>query len=147
MGARHARIRSAPKWPAGRPLHHIFISATVLPRKKKKTLLLTDNKVQRGFGAGSDTACAHILDGAAGLDTHRGVVLPPSDRAPLGFYEPLLEDVVDDVLEVEEVGGVADIDELGSDLLVCAGRLVVSDPELGSLGLRALDLMDLRAVG
>jgi hypothetical protein len=115
--------------------------------KQKQNTLLTDNKVQRGFGASPDTASAHILDGAAGLDTHRGVVLPPGDGAPLGFYEPLLEDVVEDVLEVEEVGGVADIDELGSDLLVCAGRLVVSDPELGSLGLRALDLMDLRAVG
>jgi hypothetical protein len=40
----------------------------------------------------------------------------------------LLEDVVENVLEIEEVRGIVDIDELGGDLLMNAGRLVVGDP-------------------
>ena len=42
--------------------------------------------------------------------------------------------MVEDVLEVEETHGVADVDELGGDLLVSAGRLVIGDPELSRLG-------------
>ena len=49
----------------------------------------------------------------------------------------MLEDVIEDVLKVEQLRGVADIDELGSDLLVRARRLMVGDPKLGTLELRA----------
>ena len=49
----------------------------------------------------------------------------------------MLEDVVEDILKVEQVRSVADIDELGSDLLLRTRRLVVSDPELRTLGLSA----------
>src|SRR5260221_14757648 len=49
----------------------------------------------------------------------------------VGIDEPLLEDVVEDVLEVEEVRGGADVDELRSHLFARARRLVVRDPELG----------------
>jgi len=42
-----------------------------------------------------------------------------------------LEDMVEDVLEVEEVHGVTDIDELRGHLFARARRLVVRDPELG----------------
>ena len=55
----------------------------------------------------------------------------------------MVEDVIEDVLEVEEVHRIADVDELGGNLLLSAGRLVISDPEIGSLVLGA---MDLRAV-
>ena len=48
-----------------------------------------------------------------------------------GIDEPLLEDVVEDILEVEEVRGVADVDELRSHRFARARRLVVRDPELG----------------
>jgi hypothetical protein len=57
----------------------------------------------------------------------------------------LLEDVVEDVLEVKEVRGIADVDELGGHLLVRTGRLVVGDPELRTVDLRAFGYVDLRA--
>jgi len=43
--------------------------------------------------------------------------------------------VIEDVLEVKEAHEVADVEELGSDLLVSAERLVVGDPELSRLRL------------
>jgi hypothetical protein len=43
----------------------------------------------------------------------------------------LLENVVKDVLEVEQLRGVADVDELRSRLPVDTRRLVVRDPKLG----------------
>jgi len=43
----------------------------------------------------------------------------------------LLENVVEDVLEVEEMRNIAYVKELGSNLLVSTGRLVVGDPKLG----------------
>jgi len=101
---------------------------------------IRNDEAKRGLGCASGTAGEQVLDGAAGLQTREGVVLPPGDRAPLGIYEALLEDVVEDVLEVEEVHRVADVEELGGDLLVSAGRLVVGDPEIGSLDLGAVDL-------
>ena len=107
---------------------------------QNKTKALTDNEAERGLGCASGTAGEQVLDGAAGLQTREGVVLPPGDRAPLGIHEALIENVVEDVLEVEEVHRVADVDELGGGLLVSAGRLVVGDPEIGSLDLGAVDL-------
>lgn len=97
----------------------------------------TDNKVERSLGGAASAAREQVLDGAAGLQTHGGAVLPPADGAPLGVDESLLEDVIEDVLKVEQVRSVADIDELSSDLLVRTRRVVVGDPELGTLGLRA----------
>jgi len=109
---------------------------------------LTDDEVDRGLGGSSGTAVDYVLDGGAGLQTNGAAVLPPSDGAPLGVHEALLEDIVEDVLEVEELRGVTDVDELCGDLLVRAGRLVVSDPELaGSLDLRAVDLRAMRCGG
>jgi len=93
-----------------------------------------DNKVEGGLRGAAGAAGEQVLDGAAALQTHGGAVLPPGDRAPLGVNEALLEDVVEDVLEVKQVRSVADVDELGSDLLVRTRRLVVGDPELGTLG-------------
>jgi len=66
----------------------------------------------------------------ARLETRGGALLPPSDGAPLGVDESLLEDVVEDVLEVEEVQGVGDADKLRRQLLVRARRQLVRDPEL-----------------
>jgi hypothetical protein len=66
-------------------------------------------------------------------------VPPPDDRAPLGIHEILLENVVKDVLKVEDIRGITDAKELGGNLPVGTGvgRLVVGDPELNSLSLRA----------
>jgi len=133
---------------SGMSAEHIIINmirSTVSPKEVE----LTDDEVDRGLGGGSGTACEYVLDGGAGLQTHRAAVLPPSDGAPLGVYETLLEDIVEDVLEVEDLRGVTDVDKLCGDLLVRAGRLVVGDPELaGSLDLGAVDLraVDLRAM-
>ena len=102
-----------------------------------KTRPRTDNKVERSLGGAASAAREQVLDGAAGLQAHGRAVLPPGDGAPLGVDVSLLEDVVEDVLKVEKVRGVADIDELSSDLLVRTRRLVVGDPELGILGLSA----------
>lgn len=102
-----------------------------------KTRPRTDNKVERGLGGAAGAAREQVLDGAAGLQTHGGAVLPPGDGAPLGVDESLLEDVIEDVLKVEEMRSVADIDELSGDLLLRTGRLVVGDPELRGLDLRA----------
>jgi hypothetical protein len=93
--------------------------------------------VEGGFGSVPGTTCEEVLDSVAGLETHGGAVLPPGDGTPLGVHEALLKDVVEDVLEVEDVDAVADVKELSGGLLVSAGRLVVGDPELGSLDLRA----------
>jgi len=49
----------------------------------------------------------------------------------------LIQNVVKDVLEVENLRGVADVEELCGDLLVGAGRLVVGNPKPKSLVLRA----------
>jgi hypothetical protein len=94
--------------------------------------------VEGGFGGVPGTACEEVLDSVAGLETHGGAVLPPGDGTPLGIHEALLKDVIEDVLEVEDVDAVADVKELSGDLLMGAGRLVVGDPELGSLDLRAV---------
>jgi len=67
----------------------------------------------------------------ARLEARRGAFLPPGDGTPFRVDEALLEDVVEDVLEVEEVRGVADVDELRGHLFARARRLVVRDPELG----------------
>ena len=69
----------------------------------------------------------------ARLEARRGAFLPPGEGPPFRIDEPLLEDVVEDVLEVEdsEVRGVADVDELRGHLFASARRLVVRDPELG----------------
>jgi len=96
-----------------------------------------DNEVERGLGGAASAARDQVLDGAAGLQTHGGAVLPPGDGAPLGVDKALLEDIVEDVLEVEQTGSVADVDELSSDLLLRARRLVVGDPELGGVDLGA----------
>ena len=93
--------------------------------------------MQRSFGGAAGVASEQVLDGAAGLQTQGGAVLPPRDGAPLGIDEALLEDVIEDVLKVEQLRGVANVDELSGDLLVRAGRLVVGNPELGTLELRA----------
>ena len=61
----------------------------------------THDKVQRSFGGAAGAAREQVLDGAAALQARGGAVLPPGDGAPLGVHEPLLEDVVEDVLEVE----------------------------------------------
>jgi hypothetical protein len=51
----------------------------------------------------------------------------------------LIENTVEDVLEIENVRGVADVEELWpnlwDDLLVGARRLMVGNPEVRSLGL------------
>ena len=93
--------------------------------------------MERGLGGAASAARDQVLDGAAGLQTHGGAVLPPGDGAPLGVDEALLEDIVEDVLEVEQTRSVADVDELSSDLLLGARRLVVGDPELGGVDLGA----------
>jgi hypothetical protein len=49
----------------------------------------------------------------------------------------LIENVIEDVFEIEEVRNVTDIEELCGDLLLSAGRLMVGDPELSRLDLRA----------
>ena len=114
---------------------HQFI---ILNREKTKEL--TNNEAERGLGCASGTAAEQVLDGAAGLQTREGVVLPPGNRAPFGVHEALLEDVVEDVLEVEEVHRVADVDELRGNLLLSAGRLVIGDPKIGGLDLGAMNL-------
>ena len=100
--------------------------------------------MEGGFWGVPGTTCEEVLNSVAGLETHRGAVLPPGDGTPLGVHEALLTDVVEDVLEVEDVNAVADVKELCGSLLVSAGRLVVGDPELGSLDLGALDLRAVR---
>lgn len=139
-GVHSAHIRSAPRWPRGYPLRIHSCINSLFHAGKKTRKGLTDNEAERGLGRASGTTSEQVLDGAAGLQAHEGVVLPPGDRAPLGIHEALLENVVEDVLEVEEAHHVADVDELGSDLLLSARRLVVGDPELGSLNRGAVDL-------
>jgi hypothetical protein len=46
-----------------------------------------------------------------------------------------MENMVEDVLEIENVHGVADVEELWGDLLVGARRLMEGDPEVRSPGL------------
>jgi len=120
-----------------------IVSPTAQP-ENKRMVGLTDDEVEGGFGGASGAACEEVLDSVAGLETHGGAVLPPRDGTPLGIHEALLEDVVENVLEVENVGSVADVEELGGDLLVGAGGLVVGDPELGILDLGAVNLRAVR---
>ena len=61
--------------------------------------------------ATSRAAREQLLHGVARLEARRGAFLPPGDGTPFRIDEPLPEDVVEDVLEVEEVRGVADVDE------------------------------------
>jgi len=92
---------------------------------------IRDDEPERSRGGVSRAAGEELLNGVARLETCRGALLPPSDGAPLGVDEPLLKDVVEDVLEVEEIQGVvADADELRRLLLVCARGLLIRDPEL-----------------
>ena len=96
--------------------------------------------MQSGFRGAPSTACEQVLDSVAILKTHGGTVLPPCDCAPLGVHESLIENMVEDVLKIENVRGVADVEELRpnlwGDLLVGARRLMVGNPEVRSLGLR-----------
>ena len=78
-------------------------------RGKKWTLTHTYDETKRGRGGVSNAASEQILDGVARLETRGGAFLPPGDGAPLRVHEPLLEDVVENILEVEHVG---DINEL-----------------------------------
>ena len=107
--------------------------------ENKKIVGLTEDEVEGSFGGVSGTAYEEVLDSVAGLETHGGAVLPPGDGTPLGIHKALLENVVEDVLEIEDVGAVADVEELCGDLFVGAGRLVVGDPKLGLLSLRAVN--------
>ena len=100
-------------------------------KKRKKATHRTDDEAQRERRAASRAAREQFLDGVARLEARRGAFLPPGDGAPFWIDEALLEDVVEDVLEVEEERGVADVDELRGHLFACARRLVVRDPELG----------------
>jgi hypothetical protein len=124
-----------------------IIRSTALHKNKRKGGL-TDDKVQSSLWGGSSTASEQVLDSGTSLDAHRGAVLPPGDRAPLGIYKSLIENVVEDVFEIEEVRRVADIEKLCGNLLVGAGRLMVGDPEFVTLGLGTVGgtvLVDLRA--
>lgn len=105
--------------------------------KGKNSKPHTDDEAKGSFRAAAGTAGKQVLDGGAGLETQGGAVLPPDDRAPLGIHETLLEDMVENVLKVEEMRGIADVEKLGSNLLLSAGSLVVGDPELSSLNLGA----------
>jgi len=96
-----------------------------------------DDEVKGGFRATASTASEQVVDGGAGLETQGGAVLPPDDRTPLGVYKSLLENVIEDVLEVKEMPGITDVEELSGNLLVDARRLVVGDPELSRVSLRA----------
>jgi hypothetical protein len=66
----------------------------------------------------------------ARFETRRGTFLPPRYGAPLGIHEPLLENVVEDVLEVKQLRGVADVDKLRGHLPMHTRRLVVRDPKI-----------------
>lgn len=100
-------------------------------QRKRARVIRTDDETQRRRGAASRAAREQLLHGLARLEARRGAFLPPGDGTPFGIDEPLLEDVVEDVFEVEEVRAVADVDKLRGHLLARAGRLVVRDPELG----------------
>ncbi len=90
----------------------------------------TYDKTERGRGGASYAAREQLLNNVARLEPRGGAFLPPGDGAPLWVHEPLLEDVVEDILEVEQVGPVADVDELRGHRPLRARRLVVRDPEL-----------------
>ena len=81
------------------------------PGQKKWAMTHTYDETKRGRGGVSNATSEQILDGVARLETRGGAFLPPGDGAPLRVHEPLLEDVVEDILEVEHVG---DINELCS---------------------------------
>ena len=104
---------------------------TTQNEKRKRATHHTDDEAQRRRRAASRAAREQLLDGVARLEASRGALLPPGDGAPFRIDEALLEDVVEDVLEIEEERGVADVDELRGHLFACARRLVVRDPELG----------------
>ncbi|KAI9464970.1 hypothetical protein BJY52DRAFT_1221089 [Lactarius psammicola] len=65
---------------------------------------------------------------------HGVTIFQLDDRAPVRVDKVLLEDVVEDVLEVEELGAFADLDQLCSHRLLRVRRLVVGDPELWKIG-------------
>jgi hypothetical protein len=98
----------------------------------RKSARHTNDEVKRRFGGAAGTARKQVLDGGACLETRRGAVLPPDDRAPLRVHISLLEDVVEDILKVVQVRPIATVNELCSHLLRRARCLVVSDPELRS---------------
>jgi len=86
---------------------------------KEGTHHRTNDKTQRRHRAASRAAREQLLHGVARLEARRSAFLPPGDGTPFRTDELLLEDVVEDVLEVEEVRGVADVDELRGHLF-CA---------------------------
>ena len=79
---------------------------------KRGTHHRTNDETQRRRRAASRAAREQLLHGVARLEACRGAFLSPGDGTPFRIDEPLLEDVVEDVLEVEEVRGVGDVDEL-----------------------------------
>ena len=107
------------------------VNSHIYDTTKKQVTHRTDDETERRRRAAPRAAREQLLDGVARLEARRGAFLPPGDGTPFRIDEALLEDVVEDVLEVEEVRGVADVDELRGHLFARAGRLVVRDPELG----------------
>jgi hypothetical protein len=130
---------------------HVHISSL-----NEKMTQHTNDEAQRGIGGAAGAAREQVPNGIARFETNERAVLPPDDRSPLRIYEPLLEDVVEDILEIVKVTAV---DELSSHLFVGARRLVVGDPEFRRAtnpsgwntaswgGWRAVNWSDLRAVG
>ena len=124
-GARSARTRNVPKWPQERPLQIMPSIHHSLTRKVR--IIVPIDETQRRRRTASRAAREQLLHGVARLEARRGAFLPPGDGTLFRIDEPLLEDVVEDVLEVEEVRGVADVDELRGHLFARARRLVVRD--------------------
>lgn len=106
-----------------------FQSAQFLGQQIKRASMHTYDETKRGCRGVSNAASEQILDGVARLETRGGDLFPIGDRAPLRVHEPLLEDVVEDILKVEHVG---DVNELCSHRPLRARRLVVGDPEIRS---------------
>ncbi len=121
-------------------------------KRKARIVPTTDDKTQRRRGAASCAACEQPLDGVARLEARRGAFFPPSNGTPCRIDKPLLEDMVEDVLNVEELRGVADVDELRSDLFTCMRCLVVCErsDEVGVLqvvGEESLEYVDDASLG
>jgi len=83
---------------------------------KRGTHHRTNDETQRRRRAASRAAREQLLHGVARLEACRGAFLSPGDGTPFRIDEPLLEDVVEDVLEVEEVRGIGDVDKLRGHL-------------------------------
>jgi len=79
---------------------------------KKGTHHRTYDETQRRRRTASRAARKQLLHGVARLEARRGAFLPPGDGTPFRIDEPLLEDMV------EEVCGVADVDDLRGHLFV-----------------------------